>query len=133
MKASTDMAPYLSLTDQRRLQVSLPTPAEAAIAEILGSLDAKIELNRRMNETLEGMARAIFKSLVRGLRPGAGQGRRPPARRHGRRHRRIVPRPFRRFAAGRNPVGWSIGTVGDVAAINCLSIKKDYAQWSSST
>ncbi len=63
MKASTDMAPYLSLTDQRRLQITLP-PArdQRAIAHILGTLDDKIELNRRMNETLEAMARAIFKS-----------------------------------------------------------------------
>ncbi len=35
---------------------------QRAIAEILGALDDKIELNRRMNETLEAMARAIFKS-----------------------------------------------------------------------
>jgi type I restriction enzyme S subunit len=63
MKASTDMAPYLSLVDQRRLQITLPPPAEQrAIAHILGTLDDKIELNRRMNETLESMARAIFKS-----------------------------------------------------------------------
>ena len=34
---------------------------QRAIAHILGSLDDKIELNRRMNETLEAMARAIFK------------------------------------------------------------------------
>ena len=33
-----------------------------AIAHILGTLDDKIELNRRMNETLEAMARALFKS-----------------------------------------------------------------------
>lgn len=32
------------------------------IADLLGSIDQKIELNQRMNETLEGMARAIFKS-----------------------------------------------------------------------
>jgi len=35
---------------------------QRAIAHILGTLDDKIELNRRMNETLEAMARAIFKS-----------------------------------------------------------------------
>ncbi|MEI7857182.1 MAG: restriction endonuclease subunit S [Methanomicrobiales archaeon] len=37
-------------------------PIQHAIARILGSLDDKIELNRQMNETLEAMARAIFKS-----------------------------------------------------------------------
>ncbi len=39
-----------------------PLAEQRGIAHILGTLDDKIELNRRMNETLEGMARAIFKS-----------------------------------------------------------------------
>ena len=37
-----------------------PLPEQRAIAHVLGSLDDKIALNRRMNETLEAMARAIF-------------------------------------------------------------------------
>ena len=36
------------------------SPEQRAIAHILGTLDDKIELNRRMNQTLEEMARAIF-------------------------------------------------------------------------
>ena len=39
-----------------------PLPEQRAIAHVLGTLDDKIELNRRMNETLEAMARALFKS-----------------------------------------------------------------------
>jgi type I restriction enzyme S subunit len=39
-----------------------PLPEQKAITHILGSLDDKIELNRRMNATLEGMAQALFKS-----------------------------------------------------------------------
>ena len=39
-----------------------PLSEQKAIAHILGTLDDKIELNRRMNETLEATARAIFKS-----------------------------------------------------------------------
>jgi type I restriction enzyme S subunit len=39
-----------------------PLPEQRAIAQILGALDDKIELNRRMNATLEGMARALFQS-----------------------------------------------------------------------
>ena len=39
-----------------------PLPEQRAIARVLGALDDKIELNRRMNETLEEMARALFKS-----------------------------------------------------------------------
>ncbi len=39
-----------------------PLPEQRAIARILGTLDDKIELNRRMNETLEAMAQTLFKS-----------------------------------------------------------------------
>ena len=43
--------------------ISLPSPSERKwIGHILGTLDDKIELNRRMNATLEGMAQALFKS-----------------------------------------------------------------------
>ena len=45
------------------VEIPLPPLAEQrAIAHVLGTLDDKIELNRRMNETLESMARALFKS-----------------------------------------------------------------------
>ena len=39
-----------------------PVPEQRAIAHILGTLDDKIELNRRSNETLEAMARTLFKA-----------------------------------------------------------------------
>ncbi len=45
------------------VEIPKPPPSEQrAIAHVLGTLDDKIELNRRMNETLEEMARALFKS-----------------------------------------------------------------------
>lgn len=51
------------LTSLRSIQVPIPPlPEQLAIAHILGTLDDKIELNRRMSETLEAMARALFKS-----------------------------------------------------------------------
>jgi type I restriction enzyme S subunit len=47
----------------KRHKVRLPPlPEQRAIAHILGTLDDKIELNRRMSETLEAMARALFKA-----------------------------------------------------------------------
>jgi type I restriction enzyme S subunit len=50
-------------SDLSRLEIPVPSLAEQrAIAHILGTLDDKIELNRRMNETLEAVARALFKS-----------------------------------------------------------------------
>jgi len=50
-------------SELRKTTLTLPPLDEQrAIAHILGTLDDKIELNRRMNETLEAMARALFKS-----------------------------------------------------------------------
>ncbi len=49
-------------SDLSQLRIPAPPVSEQkAIASVLGALDDKIELNRRMNETLEAMARAIFK------------------------------------------------------------------------
>ena len=46
-----------------RFPIALPSlPEQRAIAHILGTLDDKIELNRKQNETLEAMARALFKA-----------------------------------------------------------------------
>ena len=44
------------------VQAPMDMAKQRAISHILGTLDDKIELNRRMNETLEEMARALFKS-----------------------------------------------------------------------
>lgn len=51
------------LTSMRKFLVPNPSlPTQNAIADILGTLDDKIELNRQMNRTLEAMARAVFKA-----------------------------------------------------------------------
>jgi len=54
------------LSRERLSKFTVPVPEsrdeQRAISHILGTLDDKIELNRRMNQTLEEMARAIFKS-----------------------------------------------------------------------
>ena len=50
-----------SLSELSAIEIPVPPmPEQKAIAHILGTLDDKIELNRRMNRTLEEMARAIF-------------------------------------------------------------------------
>ena len=59
----TDMAEYVNLRDQRRMHITVPpVPEQRAIGHVLGALDDKIDLNRRMNETLEAMTRALFTS-----------------------------------------------------------------------
>ena len=61
--ANTTVQTTINLKDLRQLQVPLPDECERnAIAHILGTLDDKIELNRKQNETLEAMARALFKA-----------------------------------------------------------------------
>ena len=53
---------FLRRDDVRNLEFQLPTEAEQAqVGRLLKALDDKIELNRRMNETLEAMARAVFR------------------------------------------------------------------------
>jgi type I restriction enzyme S subunit len=55
--------PNLSANDVAKLRVPVPPlPEQSTIAHILSTLDDKIELNRRQNETLEAMARALFKA-----------------------------------------------------------------------
>ena len=57
------VAERLNLSTIRGLPVALPSIKEQeATVAILGALDEKIDLNRRMNQTLESMARTIFKS-----------------------------------------------------------------------
>ena len=62
VSGQTDMAEYVSLTDQRRMRITLPPISEQrSIASVLGALDDKIGLNRTMNETLQAVARAIYR------------------------------------------------------------------------
>jgi restriction endonuclease S subunit len=54
---------HVTQKDMRRMVVAIPPlPEQRRIAAILGALDDKIELNRKMNRTLEEMAQALFKS-----------------------------------------------------------------------
>jgi type I restriction enzyme S subunit len=57
------VADYVSISDQMRFSLTIPSISDQrAIACVLSALDDKIELNQRMNETLEAMAQALFKS-----------------------------------------------------------------------
>lgn len=62
--------PTLNRNHIHGLPASIPRPCEQrAISHVLGTLDDKIELNRRMNETLEAMARALYKSWFEDFDP----------------------------------------------------------------
>ena len=92
--ATGSAQPNLNIPNLHSLSVPLPSLSEQkAIVRILGSLDDKIELNRRMNETLEGLARALFQSWFVDFDPvrAKASGQTPP------RHRRPLPRPLPRL------------------------------------
>jgi type I restriction enzyme, S subunit len=62
--------PKLTQANMNRIPIPVPPLSEqVAIVRILGSLDDKIELNRRINQTLEAMVRAIFKSWLVDFEP----------------------------------------------------------------
>jgi type I restriction enzyme S subunit len=78
LAAGGSAQPILNKGDFSKISIKLPTFSEQrAISRVLGTLDDKIDLNRRMNETLEAIAQAIFKSWFvdttkRGLPQGWG-------------------------------------------------------------
>lgn len=115
-KGETDMADYVSLTAQRRLRIAVPSMGEQrSIARILGTLDDKIELNRRMNETLEAIARAIFKSWFVDFDPvrAKAEGREPVGM--DAELAAMFPDSFEDSPIGKIPKGWTAGTIGDLA------------------
>jgi type I restriction enzyme S subunit len=93
----------------------VPPPNEQrAIAHILSTLDDKIELNRRMNETLEAMARAIFKSWFVDFDPvrAKAEGRDPGLPKH---IADLFPDRFEDSELGEIPLGWKIQSLYDCA------------------
>jgi type I restriction enzyme S subunit len=101
----------------RQMRVRLPPPPEQrAIAQILGTLDDKIELNRRMNETLEEMARALFKSWFVDFDPvrRKAEGRDPGLPKH---LADLFPSRFVDSELGEIPEGWSTDSVYRIANV----------------
>jgi type I restriction enzyme S subunit len=90
---------------------------QRAVARVLGSLDDKIELHRRMNETLEEMARALFKSWFVDFAPVRAKmnGREPTGMdREAAKH---FPKSFEDSPLGAIPRGWRAGVLNDIATI----------------
>jgi type I restriction enzyme S subunit len=127
MMESTDMAPYLSLTDQRRLRVTLPPPiVQNAIARVLVTLDDKIELNRRMNHTLDALARGVFRSWFVDFDPVVAKAAGRKCVGMSEETARFFPDSFEDSPLGPIPKGWGIGKLRDIAGINRHSIKNGY-------
>jgi type I restriction enzyme S subunit len=94
-----------------------PLPEQRAIAQILGTLDDKIELNRRMNETLEAMARAIFKSWFVDFDPvrAKAEGRDPGLPKE---IADLFPDSFDDSEVGEIPAGWRVVPLPEVIEVN---------------
>ena len=94
----------------------VPPLPKRAIAHILGTLDDKIELNRRMNATLEGMARAIFHDWFVHFGPTRAkiEGREPylPPELWSLFSDRLAPSEL-----GDIPEGWEVRALGDVVEL----------------
>ena len=131
----------LNITSVHGLQVPMPPLREQrAIAHILGTLDDKIELNRRMNETLEAMARALFKSWfvdfdpvrakhalskVEGAKghPSASSGQAFPGLPKS--IADLFPDSFEDSELGKIPKGWEVRGLDEIARfLNGLALQK---------
>ncbi|MBS1856132.1 MAG: restriction endonuclease subunit S [Acidobacteria bacterium] len=105
-------------SELRRIHLCVPPISEQiAIAGILASLDRKIDLNRRMNETLESMARAIFKSWFVDFDPvrAKAEGRQPVGM--DAETAALFPAGFTSSPAGHIPSGWRPCKWGDLATL----------------
>ena len=130
--SALDISGYLTgstmpkLTQGNMNSISLlapPLPEQRAIAHVLGTLDDKIEMNRRMNETLETMARALFKSWFVDFEPVRakmeGRWRRGdslpglPAE-----HYDLFPNRLVDSELGEIPEGWGVKPLGEVVTLN---------------
>ena len=111
--------PGLNRNHLHQATVRYPTHVseQRAIAHILGTLDDKIELNRRMNETLEEMARALFKSWfvdfdpVRAKMEGRDTGLPPDVA-------ALFPNRLVDSELGEIPEGWEVVPLPEMIEVN---------------
>jgi type I restriction enzyme S subunit len=122
----------LSRDDFLAYPVPAITPTRMRIVEVLGALDDKIELNRRMNATLEAMARALFQSWFVDFDPVrlrlsyGGQARATKDNPAGLPAEALAkagldpataalfPEHLEHSPLGDIPQGWTVGTLGDI-------------------
>ena len=109
----------------KRIRIPLPPLSEQrAVARVLGALDDKIEANRRMSATLEGLAQAVFKDWFVDFGPvrakAAGRARYLPDPLWS-----LFPDRLVESELGEIPEGWEVGCLGD------LSCKPQYGYTAS--
>jgi len=106
--------PKLTQGNMNRINLMLPPLQEQrTIAHILGTLDDKIELNRRTNETLEGIARALFKSWFIDFDPVRAKAEGRQTFGMNEETAALFPDQFEESELGEIPKGWKIGAIQD--------------------
>ncbi len=142
---SQSAQPNINLQEIGSLNIQYPEYNEQkAIAHILGSLDDKIELNRQMNETLEAMAQALFKSWFVDFDPvidnALAAGNAIPDELLDRAEQRkgiekkdnsdiqgLFPDEFEfTEEMGWIPKGWEIGSFAELAELDTTSVKPNF-------
>jgi type I restriction enzyme, S subunit len=117
--ASGTTMPSMNQKILRNLPIILPPlPEQKAIASILGSLDDKIELNNQMNQTLETMARALYKSWFVDFDPVVAKaaGKRPYGMDD--ETAALFPDKFVDSELGPIPEGWRVIQLEEIADVN---------------
>jgi type I restriction enzyme S subunit len=115
LKSQTDMADYVSLRDQREMTISLPEPSlQASIVSALGPFDFRLKLLEQANKSLEGIARAIFRSWFVDFDPvqAKAEGREPDGMDAD--TAALFPSQFEEGEAGLLPTGWHLRRAGDL-------------------
>ena len=104
----------LSGSSLKEIRLRLPSLEEQhIIAEVLGALDNRIELNRRMSETLEEMARALFKSWFVDFDPVGAKAKGQPSGLPSTLDA-LFPASFEASELGKIPAGWEVKTLGEL-------------------
>jgi len=107
---------HIRVPDCVRFEIPLPPlPEQKVIAHILGSLDDKIELNRKTNETLEAMAKALFQSWFVDFDPVRAKAEGRPTGLPDE-ISDLFPDSFEESELGDIPRGWEVQTVAEVAS-----------------
>ena len=97
---------------------------QKAIAHILGTLDNKIELNRKTSETLEGIAKAFFKSWFLDFDPVRAKAEGRPTG-LSKEISDLFPDSFEDSELGEIPKGWKVMNISEVSeVVDCLHSKK---------
>jgi type I restriction enzyme S subunit len=116
LAAGSSAQPILNKSNFSEIEILLPPMEEQReIASILGALDDKIELNRRMSATLEEMARSLYRSWFVDFDPVLAkmEGRQPAFMDEA--TAALFPG---RFGENGLPEGWESGCISDIAKLN---------------